>query len=512
MVKILLGTPYPTHRIRAIEENTVYLGLPLRLLMESAGKCVAEETERIREKKGLEKKVLIVAGKGGNAGDGFVVARYLLNYGYKVTVALLFDPSSIQHPDSKENFALIEKASNIEILYPWSSIIEETMDKYDIIIDAILGTGVKGELRQPVASAIQAINSSEKTIISIDVPSGVDPDTGVPASYNKTPLSVKADYTVVMHYKKIGLTGDNEYTGRQVICNIGIPPEAEMIVGPGDVKHLLKKKSKEAKKGDGGKILVIGGSFDYTGAPALAGIAALKAGADLVYIVTPSEIRHIVASYSPEIITKGVGKTYFSKEDVKELLPLINIATSIVLGPGLSYKPETCEFTSTLIRLLREKSYDIPLIIDADALKCAGDQRITFNKKTVLTPHRGELSLLAEKYGSEKLQDRMQAAMKVSELTGAVVLSKGPIDYICYKKTCRINRTGNPGMSVGGTGDILTGLVAAFANRTDDLVSAASIAAFINGSAADMVYKEQGEFFTPQDILDKIPYSIHKFV
>uniref|UniRef100_A0A7J3ZIT1 Bifunctional NAD(P)H-hydrate repair enzyme n=1 Tax=Fervidicoccus fontis TaxID=683846 RepID=A0A7J3ZIT1_9CREN len=498
----MLGEVLELKYIRAIEENARHLGLPLAHLMESAGKCVADFIHEIAKTANAPPKVAVVAGRGGNAGDGFVTARYLSSYGYEVVVLALYSASEIVHPDARTNFELL-KTTNARVVFVREERDFDALNESSVVVDAILGTGVKPPIKHPVRGAIEAINSSKALKIAIDVPSGIDPDRGFLGD-----VAVKADYTVAMHYRKKCYESAPEWTGRIVLCNIGIPVEAEEYVGPGHVRHLIKQKDRNAKKGDGGRVTVIGGSVDFVGAPVLAALAALRGGADLVYVVVPESIRSIVASFSPDLIVVPLGRDYLDARQLSKLERLASISDSIVLGPGMSLKSETVEFVDEFVKYWSEGGSSPPLIVDADALKAAAQRKLDFKGNAVLTPHRGEFKILAESYGLASAEITQDIVRKLSAATRSVVLLKGPVDIVCTESACMKNKTGTPAMSTGGTGDVLSGLVASLVKRTDSLFEAAFLAAYINGRAGEIASSCMGDGMTASDMLKFIPRLI----
>ena len=489
-----------TKYIKAIEENAKHLGLPLAHLMESAGKCIADFVHKIVGD--AEKKIAVVTGRGGNAGDGFVAARHLSSYGHSVVVLALYSASEITHPDARYNFELL-KATSAEVIFVREKRDLEALEESSVIVDAILGTGVRPPIRHPIRSAIEAINSSKALKVAVDIPSGIDPDRGFIGD-----VAVKADYTVAMHYRKKCYESAAKWTGKVVVCNIGIPVEAEEYVGPGHVRHLIRQKDKNAKKGDGGRVLVIGGSIDFVGAPALAALAALRGGADLAYVVVPESIRGIVASFSPDLITIPLGEDYLDKRHLNRLEKLVSVSDSIVLGPGMSLRDETIEFVEAFAEYLSERDSAPPLVVDADALKAVAQKKLEFKGRAILTPHRGEFRILAESYGLASSEATVDAVRDLSIATNSVVLLKGPIDIVCSKKSCIKNRTGTPAMSTGGTGDVLSGLIASLIKRTESLFEAAFLAAYINGRAGEVASSCMGDGMTASDILRYIPRLI----
>jgi len=490
----VFGEIIPSRWVRAIEENAASMGLPLSHMMECAGKCVADLAAELVGKG----RIVIVAGRGGNAGDAFVAARHLSCRGFDVTVLLLYPENEITNPDARRNLELLKRTRARILLVKTVEGLDSVLGDADVVIDGVLGTGVRPPLRSPVKEAVEAINRARGVKIAIDVPSGLDPDKGVVAE----PV-VKADYTVAMHYLKPGYKRAEHVVGKVVLCNIGMPEDAERIVGPGNLKYFVKRRGREAKKGDGGRVLVIGGSRDYTGAPALAAMAALASGADIATVLCPSSVRGIIASYSPSLITIGVEGDYLGPEHVDNAVRASRKAGSVVLGPGLSYNESTREFSLNLTRKL--VSLGVPLVIDADALKALGDSSLRLGWKAVVTPHRGEFKLLLEKRGVNIEGSMIEQVSALSRELEAVVLLKGPEDYICQDDKCYVNKTGTPGMSVGGSGDVLAGILGELINRTQSLLEAAMVAAYVNGRAGELAWKDKGEFITPIDLLERVP-------
>lgn len=485
--------------IRAYEINAVWLGLPLLMLMENAGRSIADYITRKLGGDVQGKSIVVFVGKGGNGGDGLVAARHLASRGAKVIVVLLYRENEIEHPDTLFNLKIVKSMDRTVKI----TRLEAVKDPFesDILIDAMLGVGVKGKPREPIASAIRLFNKSRGFKISVDVPTGVDPDTG-----NVADIAVKADATITFHKLKPGLIKAREYVGEVIVANIGLPPEAEIYVGPGDVKVRVRRKPPNAHKGMGGRVLVIGGSELYTGAPALAALASLRAGADLAFVIAPKRAANIIASYSPNIISHSVEADNFIPEVIDKVIKQIGKLKphSIIIGPGLGLSNETREFTIKLIEYLA--SMDIRgIVIDADALKHIANTRVDLKGKAILTPHRRELSILLNVDVEDSLDDKICKCIEASRKYNAVVLLKGQIDVICFKDMYRLNKTGTPAMSVGGTGDVLSGVVVALLARGLTPYEAAQVAAYINGRAGEIVSETYGERITATDLLDAIP-------
>ncbi len=480
--------------IRAADLNSEFWGVPTRILMENAGAGVARIINEESRKRGIGKRVAVVAGSGGKAGDSFVAARHLINEGYEVTVYLV--SKVIKHPDALENFNILRNLLKVRIIkYNPGMLFNE-----EIIIDGLLGTGVKGAPRGEVAEAIKSINNSRGFKVSIDVPSGVNPETGeVPG------LAVKADVTITMAAVKPGLLKAKEYVGKLYIVNIGTPYNAFIAVGPGDVKIWFKGKKVNAKKGDGGRILIVTGSKQYVGAPWLTAMSAWASGADLVFLASPEAV--LATRFSPEIIGIPLKGDQLTSNHIDELFsrPVISKCDVIVSGPGLGLSSDTEGFIERLV--LKAAELGKPLILDADALKVLPRVKLPENLKLLLTPHLGEASiLLNRRLGEAGIDERVNIALEISRKYKAVTLLKGPCDAITSpegKWKIRIG-VGHQDMSCGGTGDVLTGIAATAVFRSGSLFRGACIAAFVNAVAGEYAYLRDGKA-SPLNIIKYVP-------
>ncbi|NON61453.1 NAD(P)H-hydrate dehydratase [Acidianus sp. RZ1] len=477
-----------TKKMRILEINSEALGVPTLLLMENAGRSVRDEIIRKIDVNG--KNVVIFVGHGGKGGDGLVAGRHLAGDGAKVTVLLL--------GENKHKDALLNLESTLEMDY--SIILKEIKDiedlqpiKSDVLIDAMLGTGFRGKPREPFRTAIKVFNQSLGFKVSIDVPSGMDSDTG------ETPgESVIPDLVVTFHDMKKGL---QESRLNVVVKSIGIPKEAEIYVGPGDVLMNIKPRDMKSKKGSGGRVLVIGGSKTFSGAPSLSGMAALRSGADLVYVAAPGSTAYTIASYSPDLIAIKLTGDNLNPSNLDELRAWIDKADSIVIGPGAGLAEETIEASKKIVNYILDKGK--PAVIDADSLKSI--KGFTLKENVVVTPHAGEFKIFfGEEVNSEPME-RIQQVMRLAKKCGCTVLLKGYFDVISDGNTFKLNKTGNPGMTVGGTGDTLTGIVAALLAEGVPAFDAASIGSFINGLAGSVVYAEKDNHITSTDLIEEIP-------
>jgi ADP-dependent NAD(P)H-hydrate dehydratase / NAD(P)H-hydrate epimerase len=477
------------------DANSEAMGIPRTSLMENAGSCLARRI--INNRKPC--KVAIFAGNGGNGGDGFVAARYLINHGFEVEVFLLSDPSLIKSSETRMNWEVLERMStgtnplSLKIIKD-ASYLHKTDS--EVVVDALLGTGVRGNLREPVSTAVDIINQSEGFKVAVDVPTGVDPGSGMVGD-----KAVRADVTVTFHKVKVGLNiASVEYVGSIDVCDIGIPREAELFTGPGDLLR-LPNRDKKSHKGQNGKVLVIGGSKEYSGAPALAALSSLGAGADISVVACPSKLSSVIRSYSPDLIVHSLSDDFMNPKDTEEIVKFSENFDSVVLGCGIGREKETSLAVNDLVVEIEK-----PMVIDADALKMVGPGVIPRRiHETVITPHAGEFREFSGITAPQNLQDKIKAVKDVSRESEATVILKGSVDVIAGNDKLKLNSTGNPGMSVGGTGDCLAGLTGALIAQGLDAFEAAFLGAYINGLAGDLAFEEYGYNFRATDVLKFIP-------
>jgi len=484
-----------SQEMRALELNAVYFGVSRLQLMENAGHNVALG---IASRFKPDKSVAIFCGLGGNGGDGFVIARHLSSTGFKVIVVLAGKANRIAHKAALENWRVLQfLKENILIHEVYdSSLIPEV--RAEIVVDALLGTGTKGKLRPPVSQLVDKINTMNAFRVAVDVPTGIDSDTGEVLGN-----AVKADLTITFHKKKKGLENAKNYVGELVVKAIGLPEKLENFAGPGDVLHVTKPRPFKSHKGDFGRLLVIGGSETFSGAPALVALAALRTGVDLTYIAAPAKTASALSSISPNLITIKLEGEHLNPSNVSALRAYIETSNAVVLGPGLGLHSETREFVKAIVRVVESASR--PLLLDADGLKVFAEFQESLSIPLVLTPHAGEFAILTGKRLPDNSIDCVSEVQKIATKLEAVILLKGPTDIICDGKGFKLNFTGNPGMTVGGTGDVLSGIVGAFLAQQIDPFKAAVAGAFVNGSAGDFVFEEKGYHMVATDLLERIP-------
>jgi hydroxyethylthiazole kinase-like uncharacterized protein yjeF len=495
--------PITTDEMRMLELNAEYLGVSHSYLMQIAGREVARVI--IENEDVVGKSVVILCGLGGNGGDGIVAARYLDEVGANVEVLLIGHEKTISNSDTLTNWSILQNMHRVQkdSLATESAVKAcKAIGRADIIVDALMGFGLHSELREPLLSAVKMINKSKAVKYSIDVPSGIDSDSGV--IYGD---AVTATYTIALHAPKIGAVAADAYCGKTRVVTIGIPKETSVICGPGDLLAFSQPRKSSAKKGDFGRVLVIGGSDVFSGAPALAGMAALRTGSDLVSILAPEPVAPAIREYSPNLMVQSLGSSIFNTEVVELALQVAEKSDVIAFGPGLGLNASTKAATVTFLKDIVELRK--PLVLDADGLKAIASSKIQFDPAfVVLTPHWGELSIILEKKftNTQDIRKRTERAIQAAELYQAVILLKGPIDVVAHPDGLyKWNRTGVPAMTVGGTGDVLTGIVASLLSRKMGAFKSAAAGAFVSGTAGEMAAAELGEHIVATDCVDRIP-------
>ncbi|MBE6500035.1 MAG: NAD(P)H-hydrate dehydratase [Methanobrevibacter thaueri] len=493
--------------------NCEYLGLSRLCLMESAGKSLAEEIGKIAVYTFSKPvKVVIFTGSGGNGGDGFVAARYLLNRGYDVDIYMLKD--NIRSFEAKTNLNILYnmrprlsrlKIYNLKTLEDINNCeVAKGNDTEYIIVDGLLGTGIKGNLQTNIKRAIEVINESKGIKISVDVPSGMNPVDG-----DISDIAVVPDYTISFHKIKDGVRdADEELVGGLVTADIGIPFEAEYFLNYGDFLR-LKNRSSSSHKGNNGKVLVVGGSCDYSGAPAIAGMAAIGAGCDLVYVACPEGAAEAIKSTSPDLIVKSLEGDKLSLSHSEEILSIADDVDAVLIGPGAGIDDDTSKLMNVLVSKIKK-----PLVLDADSLKQVDLALVKNREDIILTPHifefksffniSNDLNLDIDSFDFNKVDANIGEFQKITRQIKGSVIVKGQFDLVLSGTRFKINRTGNAGMTVGGTGDALAGICLGLLCQGLDAFDAASLGVFINGLSGDEAYKIKGNGFSASDLVSFI--------
>jgi len=494
------------------------MGVPGVVLMENAGRGAARYLlEHFQPEQG--QKVYVIAGKGNNGGDGYVVARYLHLYGLDVKVCVLAEYEKISG-DAKINLDII-KNMGIEIGYApeyesWKSILS-SISEADIIVDAIFGTGLQAEIRGFYRDIIEDINSLKKPVLSIDIPSGVSSDNGKVMG-----VAIRAELTVTFGYPKVGhlIFPGARHCGRVVVIDIGLCPVPDerlklryRLIEPEEFIEFLRGDEPDIHKGRRGHLLVIAGSTGKTGAATLTALGALRAGAGLVTLCIPETLNHILEIKLTEAMTEPLpdtGRGFFSKDAIKRALELAEGKSAVAIGPGISTDPETVEFVREFIRRCR-----LPMVIDADGLNCISkdpDILKDNSSRLIITPHPGEMSRIVGVAISKIQEERIKTCEEFIENYGTHLVLKGARTIVALpNKEIFINPTANPVLSSGGTGDVLTGLIGGFLARGLPLDKAAIAGVYIHGICGERLSEEKGvSGVLAGELLSIVPEVIQK--
>jgi NAD(P)H-hydrate epimerase len=480
--------------VNVLDKNSEYFDVPAEKLMENAGFQISQ----FIQKELIHPKILFLCGTGNNGGDGFVAARYL-SKNLALKLFLIGEEKDIKTSISRMNFI---KLKNLPLkIFDIRSInkLPNLIEKSNVIIDSMLGIGLYGDLKEPYDKIVNLINKSKnKTIISVDVP------TGLGAS-----IQVKADYTITFHDKKQGMNKNS--CGKIIVKDIGIPTDASNYVGPGDLSIYYPHPKKDSHKGDNGRVLIIGGG-PYTGAPTLAGLAALRTGADLVSIATSKNVANIISSYSPNLIVHPLqSENYLTKSDVNNIKYFLDKADSVIIGPGLGLAKETGKAVVELIKIINKKS--IPMVIDADAIKALKNHKDYLkNSKTVITPHAMEFYDFTSVKPPDDLNKRKKIVFNWAKKLNISFFLKGPIDILTDGKEIKSNIIHNEAMTVGGTGDVLSGVIGALLAKNATPIQSIRIAAFLNGEAGNQAFKKKSYGLLATDIIEEIPIILKKYL
>jgi NAD(P)H-hydrate epimerase len=492
--------------MREIDHATAErFGVSSLALMEKAGAAVVRF---ILSDHPQAKRVGIVCGKGNNGGDGFVVARRLVETGHAVRVLLLFDPEDLRG-DAAVMFQEMLEALRSNNIVPvivreanelGSSDLREIFAA-DVIVDAILGTGFRPPVSPLYSLAIEKMNAGSAPIVAVDIPSGADADAVKPRANPVDQVRPRAIVTFTAPrpaHVFAELTG-----GPTVIAPIGSPPEAIAsklglnLSTAIDFAPLLAPRALEANKGSYGHVVVIGGSLGKAGAAGMAGFAALRAGAGLSTIATPKSLLSTVSSFHPEVMTEPLPETAdgtISLEARGAHLDALLERKTLAIGPGISRNRETAEFVHATV----EQAKALNMVVDADALNAfegAADKLSGRGRTIVITPHPGEMSRLTGMTIAEIQANRLEVARNFAHQHELIVVLKGHRTLIAAPDgTVWVNATGNPGMATGGTGDVLTGMVAGLmAQHPKHALEATALAVYLHGLAGDLATESVGE-------------------
>lgn len=488
--------------------------IPGIVLMENAGRGASEEILRTFPDI-MKKRVAIVSGKGNNGGDGLVIARYLMNRGVSVRVFLLTEPKALRG-DAEINYFIFHRMKGEVIPVPSSKEYQKSkkeIEKADLIIDAIFGTGLDAEVRGYYREVIDHLNTLQKPIVAVDIPSGLSADTGKPLG-----TAIRATLTLTFGLPKIGLliSPGVEYVGTLKVIDIGFPKrliEEEQIqthlIEKEDIyKWLSVPRRLDTHKGDYGHLLVIAGSVGKTGAAAMACEAALRMGAGLVTLAIPKSLNPIMEMKLTEVMTEPLPETQKQTLSLKAYSPLLRLCENkkaVLIGPGIGTHPETQTLILKLIKTL-----NLPIILDADGLNALATQAKlpSLNHPLfILTPHPGEMARLIHSTSKEVQENRIGISRTFSTSNRVYLVLKGFRTLIATPNgDVYINPTGNPGLASGGTGDVLSGMIGGLICQGFDPLLSLQAAVYLHGLAGDEVSKEIGEkSLVATDLIKKIP-------
>ncbi|GAA0610690.1 NAD(P)H-hydrate dehydratase [Virgibacillus siamensis] len=462
--------------------TTEEIGMDGKMLMENAGRAISERIESNIKNTDV---ITVFAGSGNNGGDGYVIARTLLNRGYQITVIQVVPDEKITGDARYYKNLFINCGGSISITGDPVEI-DEALNQTDIVIDAILGIGVKGELREPIKTIVDTINDSPVRVISADIPSGLPADEGA-AAFD----SVQADYTIIVGYPKMStfLQHTAPFYGEWETVDIGFPESAQTSLTRSvwtdrQFKNKMPDRKKDSHKGDHGRGLIIGGSEEMPGSIVMTVRAALRAGAGLVTAGSVKQAIPVIASQCIEATNLKL-KEFDGVISGDQSIPYQNY-DAIALGMGLGRHEST---RSIVINAVRQ--VDGPLILDADGLYHIQHDLELFKGRTapaVITPHPGEMAMLTGVSVQEILREPFAYSIEFARMYQAFVVLKGSFTIVTAPNGHQsVNTTGNQGLAKGGSGDVLTGIILAMTMQHEDLFDALRNACFVHGKAADLL-------------------------
>jgi hydroxyethylthiazole kinase-like uncharacterized protein yjeF len=521
-MKILTAT-----EMREVDRlTTERYGIPSLTLMENAGRSVAEFIQR-RFPHLERRRIIVLCGKGNNGGDGFVAARHLREKGARVSAYLFADPSDVKG-DAAANLdrwrLIVGELNVVRSAEEWQRS-KQALRSADVIVDALLGTGVRGKVEGLLAEVIADVNRHDplQTIIAVDIPSGLSADTGEFA-----PVCIQAARTVTFTAPKVGmvLREGPRQVGQIAVREIGSPAELVEQVGKGRLRwsepreflQFASPRQAEGNKGDYGHALIVAGAVGKTGAAVLASWAALRVGAGLVTVAIPEPALPVVASHTPEVMTEPLPATDAGTISLRSFEngrfdAIAKGKRALGIGPGLSTNNETQEFVRAVVG-----KRAMPIVLDADGLNAFAGRAAELKKPDgvlALTPHPGEMARLLGCDTKEVQARRVELAAKSAIDWNACVILKGHQTVVVSPSgEAYINSTGNPGMGTGGTGDVLTGMLAGLTAQfgVNDWTRLLAFGVYLHGLAGDIAYADHYEApLMASDLIRAIPRAYHQF-
>lgn len=488
-------------------DNTIVekYGISEKILMENAGNAVFSVISKFDVK---NSKFLIICGVGNNGGDGLVVARKIYSNCGKVKVIILGDESKFKGA-AKDNFEIVSKLG-IEVCKTKNiEEITKELEKCDIVVDAIFGTGLTRNVEGFYKEVIDLINQSKKLIFSIDIPSGINGDNGKVMG-----AAIRANYTITLGLPKLGniLYPGYEYCGNLYVSHISFPPSVyENIKVQINDPVKIPKRKENGHKGDFGDVLFVVGAEGYYGAPYFSAMSFLKSGGGYSRLAAPKSVVSVIASRGNEVVFIPLEETEagsIASKNTDRILELSQKTDMVVIGPGLSLNEETQCLAAELVQKISK-----PLIIDGDGLTAISKNlSVIKNRKaqTILTPHLGELARIVGKTVQEIEENKIRILKDISKKLNSIIVLKGAHSLIAFPdSTIYINLSGNSGMATAGSGDVLTGVIAAMFGLGLSINDSARMGVFIHGLSGDLAAIDKGkDGITAQDIMDYLPLAM----
>ena len=516
--------------------TTERYGIPSLSLMENAGRSVADfMSARFRR---LEsRRIVVLCGKGNNGGDGFVAARHLADSGATPIVILIAAQDDMRGDAATNRDRWQKSGGEVRVVRTSSDwlTVKPSVNSVDLIVDALLGTGVRGAVEGLLSEVIRVVNGRERgrIVIAVDIPSGLPADMDGAASENRAQTKdsgddiVTANYTVTFTAPKVGMFLGNAaaHVGQLLVREIGSPSQLVEEVGKGTVRWLetgefsefaLPRKP-DGNKGNYGHTLIVAGSVGKSGAAVMASWAALRIGAGLVTAAVPEPVLPLVAVPNPELMTEPLPATDTGSISLRALeyerfSGIVKGKSVIGIGPGLTTQTETVQFVRTVVA----KYLDIPIVLDADGLNAFdgyAQELKAARKMLAVTPHPGEMARLVGSDTKQIQSRRLEVARKAAAEWNAFVILKGHQTIVAAPNgNAWINSTGNAGMATGGTGDVLTGMLAGLIAQHGAGAAALCFGVYLHGLAGDIAYKDSGEApLMATDLIRSIPRAYQQF-
>ncbi len=482
-----LGHPLTSIEMEAVEANAAALGVSVDALMERAGRAIAEEA--VRRLPAAPAGVAILAGIGNNGGDGTCAAHYLLDWGFRPKLWFLRPPSQITSHSARRCFERVERRLPIEVGVPSA----EELAAFPLAIDAMLGTGQAGALRSPYREAVDALAESRVPVLSIDLPTG-----------SRDAAGLRPRWTVALTVPKAEMEAAT--AGELVVRDIGIPPAAWASTGPGE--FLFFPPGRLERAGRHARVVVVGGG-PYTGAPALAALAALRSGAERATVIAPQGAAESIQTFSPDLVVRSVGRDRFRPDDVPSILDHIESAPpeAVVLGMGAGADPETVQAMGQLLDRMAGRR---PMVVDADALRALGDKALARGGPAplVATPNAGEFVRDFGGVKSEPLDDRRQRVQAEAGRRRLTLVQKGDPDVISNGVLTVENHHHSPFQTVGGVGDVLGGVLGHLLGEGLSGLHAGRLGTYWVGEAGIRAAGSRGPGLLASDVIEALPATV----